>query len=79
MIIMKEVLEANGFKLLWQCSCGGTHNMTFGKTVNLKSYEVTIRPSQKSFTISSSNTRIAAGKEDTLTQKLIENGIIKAV
>lgn len=74
---MQQILESNGFKLLRQCSCGGTHNMTFGKTVNLKNYEVVIRPSRKTWVLNANNTRIDSGKEEDLTQKLTENEVIK--
>jgi hypothetical protein len=76
---MQQILESNGFRLLRQCSCGGTHTMTFGKSVNLKKYEVAIRPNRKTWTLNVSNTRIDSGKEELLTQKLIEHEVIKSI
>ena len=73
---MKELLENNHFRLTSQCSCGGTLNQTFKKKVGLKSFEVTIRPKMGTWKLLQDNARIASGKEESLIEKLQENGAI---
>jgi len=73
---MEDILKNAGFTMINQCSCGGTLNQTWTKAVGLKKYEVKTQPKRMRFEIRLSNARIATGKQEELTDKLKENGII---
>lgn len=74
--IMEEIITNAGFNIINQCSCGGTITQTWVKRIGEKKYVVKLRPNRKTFEIRLSNTRIATGKQEELTDKLKENGII---
>lgn len=67
---MQNAATAAGFSLLKQCSCGGTHVMTYTKRTASGLLELSIRPARASWILKKNNSQVLTGKATELAEKI---------
>lgn len=81
---MKKLIEALGFTLVSQCSCGGTFTQNFTNKSRFEGIKIVLKPEFKKFEIIKHGRSLAKGKGtpeqncvELLTEALKKHGIIK--